>query len=244
MPIRLFLHGVPETAAVWDELAPAVSGDVHRLSLPGFGTPVPAGFDRSMHAYADWLVEQIASFGEPVDLVGHDWGGILTARIATLSPPGLRSWVTDAPGALRPEFRWHDLAQLWITPGAGEEFFEGMMADRAGSAELLGAYGLSPEHARSIVDAVDQTMADSILALYRSSDGLGTEWVATGPSDTPGLVVACADDPLGSVPVAESMATLMGAGLTVLETGGHFWPLEAAAPAAAALDAFWAGLDA
>lgn len=241
---RLLVHGVPETAAVWDGVVARLDGDVRALSLPGFGTAAPAGFDRTMDAYLSWLLDEIAAVGGPVDLVGHDWGGILAARVATLSPAGLRSWATDAPGALSPRFEWHDTAKVWITPGAGEEFFDMMLGDREGSAELLGAFGLSIEPAREMVGRIDSEMVTSILALYRSSDGrLGTEWTANGPTATPGLVIASADDPLLGVDVARRMATELGAQVAVLEGGGHFWPIEAAEGAAAALREFWASID-
>lgn len=241
---RLLVHGVPETAAVWDGIVERLDGDVRALSLPGFGIVAPPGFDRTMDAYLAWLLDEIAAVGGPVDLVGHDWGGILVARVATLSPDGLRSWATDAPGALSPRFEWHDTAKVWITPGAGEDFFEMMIGDREGSAALLGAFGLSLDPARAMVDRIDQEMVDSILALYRSSDGrLGTEWTADGPTERPGLVIASADDPLLGVDVAHKMADVLGAQVAVLEGGGHFWPVEAAEQAADALRGFWSSLD-
>jgi hypothetical protein len=36
-------------------------------------------------------------------------------------PDLLRSWATDAIGVFDPDYVWHDLAQTWQTPGAGEE---------------------------------------------------------------------------------------------------------------------------
>lgn len=35
----VFVHGVPETAGVWDPLKGHLVGDTVTLSLPGFGTP-------------------------------------------------------------------------------------------------------------------------------------------------------------------------------------------------------------
>lgn len=243
MALAMLVHGVPETAAIWGDLAPALETEVVAVSLPGFGCPAPAGFEPTMHGYAAWLTEQVEAAGQPVDLVGHDWGGILVARLATTPPSNLRSWVTDAPGALSEDFVWHDLAQLWMTPGAGEDFWAGLLADREAAAGLLAGFGLTPEHAAALIEAADERMVEHILRLYRSSGGLGTDWVAAGPSTVPGMVVAVADDPLASVRVSEAMASRLGASLTVLDHGGHFWPVEAAAAGAAALTGFWAGLD-
>ena len=45
---KVFVHGNPETAAIWDdlvgELAARGVSDVVRLSPPGFGAPVPDVF--------------------------------------------------------------------------------------------------------------------------------------------------------------------------------------------------------
>lgn len=242
MTVRMLVHGVPETSAVWSDLAAGLEGDVRTVSLPGFGCDVPAGFDSTMHEYAAWLTARVEAVGEPVDLVGHDWGGILVARLATRPPSNLRSWVTDAPGALSESFAWHDLAQIWLTPGAGEDFWAGLLADRVAAAGLLAGFGLTPEHAAGLIEAADERMVDNILKLYRSSLGLGSEWHVDGPSAVPGMVIAVADDPLASVRVSEEMAARLGASVTVLEHGGHFWPLGASAAGAAALTAFWSTL--
>ena len=40
----VLVHGVPETAAVWQPVRDALGGnDVVALSPPGFGAPVPGG---------------------------------------------------------------------------------------------------------------------------------------------------------------------------------------------------------
>lgn len=75
MPVVL-VHGVPETAALWDPLL-AVLGrdDVVTLQLPGFGCPRPAGFGATKEDYVTWLVGELEGIEGPIDLVGHDWGG-------------------------------------------------------------------------------------------------------------------------------------------------------------------------
>ena len=247
MSPKVLLHGVPETTAIWDHVRAVlerldVDGDVHTLALPGFAAPAPNGFGFTMDEYADWLVAELAAFGAPVDLVGHDWGGILSARVASWSPGSLRSWVSDAAATLLPTYHWHDLAVLWQTEGAGEEFWASMIADRAASSELMSSFGVPPADAAAMIDGVDDVMIAAILALYRSADGIGTRWESTSRVATPGLVLVGADDQFGNPESARTNAELLGAGFEVLDGAGHFWPVQAAEAGAQALAGFWESL--
>ncbi|MCX5329136.1 alpha/beta hydrolase [Streptomyces sp. NBC_00124] len=58
--------------------------------LPGFGAKPPPHFGSTKEEYVDWLIDRLERIGEPVDLVGHDWGGILTARVASTRPDLVR----------------------------------------------------------------------------------------------------------------------------------------------------------
>ena len=50
----VFVHGVPETTKVWEPLVSHLDrSDIVLLGLPGFGSPLPDGFDATMHAYAN-----------------------------------------------------------------------------------------------------------------------------------------------------------------------------------------------
>ena len=58
----LFLHGVPDTAALWGPLIKALRlgpQEVTALNMPGFSAPVPQGFGCSMHDYAAWLEAEL-----------------------------------------------------------------------------------------------------------------------------------------------------------------------------------------
>ena len=56
----VFVHGVPETTAIWRQLLTHLSRrDVVTLSPPGFGAPVPDGFAATADAYFDWLVGEL-----------------------------------------------------------------------------------------------------------------------------------------------------------------------------------------
>ena len=98
--MKVFVHGVPDTNEMWNELVSALGLAVYEyetLSLPGFGCAVPNGFNSTMLCYSNWLIKELESIsgkhGGPIDLVGHDWGAILANRAASLRPDLIKSLV-------------------------------------------------------------------------------------------------------------------------------------------------------
>jgi pimeloyl-ACP methyl ester carboxylesterase len=77
--------------------------------------------------YRRWLVTELERFGQPVHLVGHDWGGAHVVNVAMTRPERVRSWVCDVIGLFDQDYRWHDRAQVWATPGVGEEAMAAMI---------------------------------------------------------------------------------------------------------------------
>lgn len=235
----VFVHGVPETAAVWDRLRAELDRESVALALPGFGGPRPAGFGATMDEYVGWLVGELEGLDGSIDLVGHDWGGILTARIATTGSTPLRSWVSDSAGAIDPDFTWHDLARTWQTPGDGEAFFAGLQDDPTGAAELLTAVGVPEADATGMVATLDDTMVGCILDLYRSAANIGRDWGHEGRGAPQGLVLVGAADPLGDEARSRASAASLGAEFAAIDGAGHWWPLQTAAAGARALESFW-----
>lgn len=239
--VALLVHGVPETVRVWEPLVDALErADVELLALPGFGAPLPRGFVTDKEHYARWLADEVAR-RDAVDLVAHDWGALLALRVLADRPPNVRSWVSDM-GDLDASFRWHDLARTWQTPGAGEEFMAGLLgASIEDRATLLVGAGVPASGATAMAEAFDATMADAILALYRSAPDVGAEW---GPGidriDAPGLLVASGRDPYRDAGRVAALASRTGAEVVDLPDAGHWWMLEDPAGAAAHLEAFWA----
>lgn len=125
----VFVHGVPDTQRVWDAVTSRLGRkDEVRLSLPGFGCPLPAGFSATKEAYVDWLLAELAGLTGPIDLVGHDWGALLVVRAVSLRADAVRSWA--AGGAqLDREYVWHEAARAWQTSGLGEKVMAGMAPD-------------------------------------------------------------------------------------------------------------------
>lgn len=239
----VFVHGVPETTAVWDPLVAHLERDeVARLGLPGFGSPIPPGFDPTMYTYADWLAAELAGFDE-VDLVTHDWGAILALRVLADQPANVRSWVSDM-GDLSADFQWHDAAKTWQTPGDGEAFIDGFVgASLADRALLLMAVGVPESGATTMAEGLDETMGSAILTLYRSAVDVGNEW---GPGiDSirgPGLLIQSMQDPFRSPGRVQRLAERTGAAIATMPDAGHFWMLDAPEDAAGVISGFWAGL--
>lgn len=243
--MKVFLHGVPETAAIWDGIRTRLDDDSVALALPGFGCPRPEGFSSTKDEYVAWVVEELDAIGEPVDLVGHDWGAGLTYRLATAHGDRLRSWVADVGNIAHPDYEWHDFARIWQTEGDGEAFFAAQLAMSAD--DLAAGYqgmGIPAPAAREMAEAGDQVMADSILALYRSAQpNPHADWGPWSPTSAPGMVVHAAGDPFSDEALAAEVAGQLGARFEVLEGSGHFWPYEAPDAGAALLQRFWSGLD-
>ena len=240
----VFVHGVPETAAVWRKVREAIEQDSVALGLPGFGTPRPVGFEATKDAYVEWLVGELEKTDGPIDLVGHDWGALLTYRVAAIHGSLLRSWVADIGHIAHPDYVWHDFAKLWQTPGEAEAFLESQLALPAEErATIYAGMGVDHDDAMEMAAGSDATMGASILDLYRSAvPNPHADWGPWAPTLSPGLVLHPTEDPFGDQRLAEEVATTLGARFVPLDGVGHFWPYQAPGEGAEVLEAFWASL--
>jgi len=237
MPAFL-VHGVPDTAMLWDELRRSLDrSDVIAPSMPGFTTPVPAGFDATKEAYATWLIAQVEAVGEPVDIVGHDWGAMLVQRLVSLRPDLVRTWAVGS-GPLDSDYVWHDTAKVWQTPEAGEQLMKALTPDAMTGA--LTQQGFDPAYARAVADKIDDTMKSCILKLYRSAINVGAEWRELSAPVPPGLVIFGVGDPYVAPRFGERLAERTGAKFVSFEGCSHWWPHQRAAEAAALLNEHWA----
>ncbi len=245
---RVFVHGNPETDALWrtlfGELTSRGANDLLALSPPGFGAPVPAGFEPTQQGYRDWLIGELERLGGEVDLVGHDWGAGHVYGVLAERPDLLRSWAADCAGLIHPEYVWHDLAQAWQTPDVGEKALAEMFgAPLEQRVALLTSLGLPADVAGSIARPQGDEMARCILGLYRSArqpamSKLG-ERLRTTPK-RPGLVLIASEDPYtGTTEMCAAVAAHLGARTVTLEGQGHWWMFGAAKEAADALVAHW-----
>jgi pimeloyl-ACP methyl ester carboxylesterase len=248
MPVVL-VHGNPETEAIWDELRTHLGReDVIALSPPGFGAPVPDGFEATSDGYLAWLIEELEAIDGPIDVVGHDWGGGHVMRLAMERPDLIRSWSMDIAGCFDPEYVWHDAAQGWQTPDVGEDAVAGMAGApvEARTAQFEGL-GMSPAVAKNVAEAVDETMGRCILSLYRSAaqPALAEIGKELGKAKAkPGLVIIATEDHYtGGEVLARRSAERAGATVAMLEGRGHWWMCEDPKQGAEMLNGFLAGIS-
>ncbi|WP_349269853.1 hydrolase [Mycolicibacterium parafortuitum] len=245
----VFVHGNPETEAIWAPLT-AVLGrdDVVLLSPPGFGAPLPDGFGATFLEYRDWLENALEQIDGPIDLVGHDWGGGHVVNAVMHRPELVRSWATDVIGLFDPDYVWHDMAQAWQTPGAGEELIGDMMGGGLEArTELMSSLGIPDDIAAAIAEHQNDDMGKAILALYRSAAqpamadaGRSLENAAARP----GLSLLATEDPyVGVNDNRRRAAERAGARTTVLDGLGHWWMVQDPQRGAAALTEFWDSLS-
>jgi pimeloyl-ACP methyl ester carboxylesterase len=245
----VLVHGNPETDAIWDPVVELLGReDVVRLSPPGFGAPLPDDWPATYVDYRDWLEGELANFAAPVDLVGHDWGGGHVVNLVMHRPELVRSWVSDVVGLFDPDYVWHELAQVWQTPDAGEELVDTMMgAPLEEQSERLVGLGMTPEVAAKVAAGAGAEMGRAILRLYRSARqpamadaGRNLERAAARPGLS---ILATEDHYVGSADIRRRAAERAGARTEVLEGLGHWWMVQDPSLGAAVLTRFWGSLD-
>lgn len=246
---KLFLHGVPDSPAIWRPLLAVLDlGEtpVAVPALPGFTAALPAGFLATKEAYADWAVgqaEALAAAHGPVDIVGHDWGALIAQRAAMLRPDLFRSWAVSN-AVIDPDYRGHRIAKIWNTPILGEIFMA--LSKPAALAKGLAEQGMPADLAKEeAAQWANKDKRRAILKLYRSARGLNfqRDW-ARDLDRLPanGALIWGEDDPYVDPSVAERFAADNDTPLTLIEGAGHWAIAERPQAVATALRAFWNGL--
>jgi pimeloyl-ACP methyl ester carboxylesterase len=246
----VLVHGNPETDAIWEPLTAALAErghtDVIALSPPGFGAPVPDGFDPTMDAYADWLVgelETIRATGTEIDLLGHDWGAGHVYGALSRRPDLVRTWTGDIAGVLHTDYVWHDMAQAWQTPDLGEEVIAGMTTtSHDDKLALFVGLGLPDDIAAQLATGLDEEMGRCVLRLYRTGAQPAVGQLGDRLADMelpPGLVVDAEHDAYINSEQSNEIAERLGAETLRLDGRSHWWMVADIDPVADALIAFW-----
>ncbi len=234
----VFVHGVPDTAGVWQPVIDCLgSDDVVALSLPGFGSDLPDDFAPTKEGYVDWLIEELREIPDPIDLVGHDWGSMLVVRAVSLRSSLVRSWAGGG-APVDPDYVWHQTAQAWQTPQLGEQVMAQMTPTLLKAALI--EQGQPEAVAADAAAAFDDTMKSCILSLYRSAVNVGQEWTDDlSRIAAPGLVLWGENDPYSRPEFGQKLAQRTDARFELIKDCGHWYEAQRPQETAALLQAFW-----
>lgn len=120
----LFLHGNPDSSAMWSEVITRLRARLHCFApdLPGYGrSAYIANFDTSLENMARWVDELVTQINvaEPLNLVMHDFGAHFGLAWAIRHPERVRRMVIFNTNFFS-DYVWHPLARILRTPILGE----------------------------------------------------------------------------------------------------------------------------
>ena len=236
----LLLHGFPQTSASWTQVATRLAEQGLRAVAIDQRGYSPGARPSSVADYAmpNLLADVLAvidELGGRVDLVGHDWGGLVAWQLAARHPQRLRTLTVastpyqlaiDAVHAAVPAERERfAYIRLFREPGKAEQVLLG--DDARGLRGLFGDV-VAPERIASDVQAMQQPGAlTAALNWYRAmsphdADGLGLVTVPT-------TYVWGSNDIAFSRAVAEASGAYVDADYTFvpLDDVSHWLPDEA-----------------
>ena len=240
----LLLHGVPETATCWQDLAPRLAEGRRVLApdLPGLGGSTYTGpYDvPSLVAELAALVEAQVPGGR-VDVVGHDWGGSLALGLAGARPDLVRRLVVaNAPYRSVPARALH--IPFFALPLAPELLFRVAGRRVVDAAFALAWKADTPLSAESLAEYraayTRPSVVQAMLGYYRAAARPRLAQLVrrgTAPAPAPrvraekALVLWGAADPILPVATGEAVVRDLGAdcGMVTVPGAGHFVVEEA-----------------
>lgn len=177
----LFLHGIPDSGAVWDQVVSVVAPSFRCIvpDLPGFGqSAVPRRFRVTLGDMADFIDAFLAAVGidEPIHLVVHDIGGPYGLAWAVPNPEKVRS-LTIMNTVFQSEYRWHRYGRICRTPVLGELLQ--LLTTQSGLARALrsnsGALKPGRAYIADVYRGFTGPVRNMVLQLYRGLDPIAFE---------------------------------------------------------------------
>ncbi len=174
----LFLHGVPDSAEMWNPIIDRLQGDFRCIAvdLPGLTTRsgVPTGFDYtlpSMAKFVDGVVTAL-NLTEPLNLVFGDFGALYRLAFAITYPDKVRKLALAGSVGFSPDYQWHSTAKMWRTPILGDLSMMSLSEGMFKNAMRSGAPLLTPEYWHGVygLSMTSGAVKRNILRQYRAID--------------------------------------------------------------------------
>lgn len=238
-PTILLLHGWPDTSKLWDGVVPELAAAGYRVAVPdlrGCGRsdrPADVSSYQLQHLVSDVAGIVGALGGDPVVLVGHDWGAALAWASAILRPDLASALVAISVGHPT-SFRSAGLAQqlrswymlLFHFEGLGEAFL------RQNDHEAMRRWLNHPRVDEVIAELERDGQMEAHLRWYRANippDVFVAEPRALPPVEVPVLGVWSSGDFALTEAQMTNSAGYCARGFTYvrLDGLGHWIPLEA-----------------
>ncbi len=266
----VYVHGLGGSSTNWTDLAallaPVAGGTAP--DLPGFGYSEPEqGFDFTLQAHADVVVEHVEAVGAPVHLFGNSMGGAIALLIAAQRPDLVKTLTLISPAV--PDLRLDPrrlsdprmaFAYLPLV-GARVRAQLAALGPRERAARVIKLCFADPsrfpesrldelteEHgARAGFAWAAPAMARSTFAIFRAWSTLGKAslWAVAPLVKAPTLVVWGREDRVISVKRAVRTArAIPRARLLVLPRTGHVAQMERPVVVAKAVLGMWEHVEA
>lgn len=171
----LMLHGVPDSAEIWNPIIEELKGEYRCLApdLPGFfRSGIPSDYKFELAHYGQFVNQLIESLeiDEPVTLMIHDWGGIFGMSFACQYPEKVKR-IVGGSFPFSHLYKWHEWATVWRTPILGE-LSMALMNRWTFQMELKrGSRRLTTEQIDEAYfgRVTEKRARDTVLKLYRSA---------------------------------------------------------------------------
>lgn len=231
-PVVVMLHGAPDHKETWRGVIDLLKPD-HRciaLDLPGMGHfgPVPAGYDYSPRAQADWFETwRRETLGDTnFMLLSHDIGAIMAAAWSALYPnPKQRLIVSNT--VLNADHDWVGITKVWANPVLGPLFMVTLIGPAFRFAFGRDFPGVKDAQILSMYAGLTRPARHALLQFYRKLtrpdffDGV-SEDLSDLHNRATLTTVWGQDDTL----IAPAQADRIGGRVIRLEGCGHWVPLE------------------
>ncbi len=239
-PPVVLLHGNPDSSDVWDGVVSHMSASFRCITpdLPGYGRSIPApGTDYTLTGQSRWVggFLDAMQLSEPVNLVGHDVGGLYASSFICEHEQRVRR-LALMDTQFFTGYKWHFWGRVWRTPVLGELAMASMNSVLFAREMRRGSVALPRDYPKQAYKHVTPEMKRGVLKLYRLMDrNVFAGWedrLRAAAGRVPALVIWGDKDPYISPAFAGHFGTT---NVHIFPDAGHWPQLEKPAEVAALL---------